>query len=227
MQIGGIQKTSLLDYPEKISAIVFTKGCNFHCGYCHNPELFLSNTGQVLSDSDFLDFLKTRQGKLDAIVITGGEPCLQKDLKEFILKIKNLGFLVKLDTNGSFPEVLEDVLPYIDYVAMDIKAPLEKYSSITCSKINTVKIQKSIELIMNSNIYYEFRTTVVKSQLGLKDFLKIAEMIKGTKKYYLQKFLPTKLLNPEFEKETTYSDIEFSEIIKNIQHNFEEINMRG
>ena len=245
MQIGGIQKTSLLDYPEKISAIVFTKGCNFHCGYCHNPELFLSNTGQALNASDFLEFLKTRQGKLDAVVITGGEPCLQKDLKEFILAVKNLEFLVKLDANGSFPEVLEEVLPHIDYVAMDIKAPLEdfkdgnkieanrektplkKYQSITCSKIDTAKIQKSIELIMKSGVDYEFRTTVVKSQLGIEDFIKISEMIKGAKKYYLQKFLPTKLLNPEFEKETTYSDMEFSEIIRNIQHNFEEIKLRG
>lgn len=227
LQIGGIQKTSLLDYPEKISAIVFTKGCNFHCKYCHNPELFLSNTGQALSASDFLEFLKNRQGKLDAVVITGGEPCLQKDLKEFILEIKNLGFLVKLDTNGGFPEVLEEVLPLIDYVAMDIKAPFEKYPLITCSKLDTAKIQKSIELIMNSNIDYEFRTTVVKSQLGLKDFLEISEIIKGAKKYYLQKFLPTKLLNPEFEKETTYSDIEFLEIIRNIQHNFKEIKLRS
>mgnify|MGYP000643439005 CR=1 FL=1 len=143
------------------------------------------------------------------------------------------------------PEVLEEVLPHIDYVAMDIKAPLEdfkdgnkieanrektplkKYQSITCSKIDTAKIQKSIELIMKSGVDYEFRTTVVKSQLGIEDFIKISEMIKGAKKYYLQKFLPTKLLNPEFEKETTYSDIEFSEIIRNIQHNFEEIKLRG
>lgn len=227
MQIGGIQKTSLLDYPEKISTIVFTKGCNFHCGYCHNPELFLSNTGQALNASDFLEFLKSRQGKLDAVVITGGEPCLQKDLKEFILEIKKPGFLVKLDTNGSFPEVLEEVLPCVDYVAMDIKANLEKYQAITRSKIDTAKIQKSINLIMNSGVDYEFRTTVVKSQLGIEDFLKISEMIKGAKKYYLQKFLPTKLLNPEFEKETTYSDNEFAEIIEKIKHNFEKISLRG
>ena len=171
--------------------------------------------------------VRRRQGKLDAVVITGGEPCLQKDLKEFILAVKNLEFLVKLDTNGSFPEVLEEVLLHIDYVAMDIKAPFEKYQSITCSKIDTAKIQKSIELIMKSGVDYEFRTTVVKSQLGIEDFIKISEMIKGAKKYYLQKFLPTKLLNPEFEKETTYSDMEFSEIIRNIQHNFEEIKLRG
>lgn len=227
MQIGGIQKTSLLDYPEKISTIVFTKGCNFHCGYCHNPELFLSNTGQALNASDFLEFLKSRQGKLDAVVITGGEPCLQKDLKEFILEIKKLGFLVKLDTNGSFPEVLEEVLPCVDYVAMDIKANLKKYQAITCSKIDIAKIEKSINLIMNSGVDYEFRTTVVKSQLGIEDFLKISEMIKGAKKYYLQKFLPTKLLNPEFEKETTYSDNEFAEIIEKIKHNFEKISLRG
>lgn len=227
MNIGGIQKTSLLDYPEKISAIVFTKGCNFRCGYCHNPELFDTQGNQELKASDFLEFLKTRKGKLDAVVITGGEPCLQKDLKEFIIKIKNLGFLVKLDTNGSFPEVLENILPYIDYIAMDIKGPLEKYREISDSQIDTKKILKSIKLIMNSGIDHEFRTTVVKSQLQLEDFKKIAQMLKGAKKYYLQKFIPSKTLNPDFSKENTYTEKEFTEITKTIKNSFDDVKLRG
>ena len=227
MNIGGIQKTSLLDYPEKISAIVFTKGCNFRCGYCHNPELFDIQGNQELKASDFLEFLKTRKGKLDAVVITGGEPCLQKDLKEFIIAIKKLGFLVKLDTNGSFPEIIEKLLPHIDYIAMDIKGPLEKYQKISSSQIDTEKILKSIKLIKNSGIDYEFRTTVVKSQLKIEDFENIAQMLKGAKKYYLQKFVPAKTLNPDFTKENTYSENEFAVIIKTIKNDFKELKLRG
>lgn len=227
MLIGGVQKTSLLDFPDKISAIVFTQGCNFRCGYCHNPELIVLRNEPAWTKAGFLEFLISRKGKLDGVVITGGEPCLQNDLIDFIKEIKAMGFLVKLDTNGTFPDRLQECLPYLDYIAMDIKAPLHKYSEITKLNINTDKIEKSINLIMNSGIDYEFRTTVVKSQLTFEDFEDIGKLIKGAKKYYLQKFLPTKLLNPEFEKETTYSDMEFSEIIRNIQHNFEEIKLRG
>lgn len=227
MQIGGIQKTSLLDYPEKISAIVFTKGCNFRCGYCHNPELFSQYSNQAINSSDFLKFLKSRQGKLDAVVITGGEPCLQKDLLEFILKIKELGFLVKLDTNGSFPDVLKKIIPHIDYVAMDIKAPLEKYSKITGVNVNIENIKESIDLIMNSGIDYEFRTTVVKSQLSTDDFVKISETIKGAKKYYLQKFRAEKVLDNDFKKEITYTEGEFAEIIASIKCNIEKVELRG
>ena len=210
MQIGGVQKISLLDFPDKISAIVFTQGCNFRCGYCHNPELIVSRNEP--SDDGFFEFLKTRKGKLDGVVITGGEPCLQKDLIEFIRRIKDMGFLVKLDTNGSFPDVLEQALPYIDYVAMDIKAPLDKYFDIVRVKINPDKIRGSISLIMNSGVDYEFRTTVLKSQLSYEDFEKIGEMIKGVKKYYLQKFVPSKTLDKNMMKETTYSNAEFEKI---------------
>lgn len=211
MQIGGVQKTSLLDFPDKISAIVFTQGCNFRCGYCHNPELIVLK--KEPSHDGFFEFLETRRGKLDGVVITGGEPCLQKDLLEFIKRIKNMGFLVKLDTNGSFPDVLEQVMPYVDYVAMDIKAPVEKYFEI--AGYNSEKILKSISLIMKNGVDYEFRTTVVKSQLSYNDFEKIGQMIKGAKRYYLQKFVPSKTLNKNMMNETTYSNDEF-EKIKNI-----------
>ena len=209
MIIGGLQKTSLLDFPEKIAAIVFTMGCNFRCGYCHNPELI---NGEAKIEEVF-EFLKTRQGKLDGVVITGGEPCLQKDLPEFIKQVKELGFAVKLDTNGSFPEMLEKVLPDLDYVAMDIKAPLEKYSQIVNVDVDTSKIMKSIEILKNCGVDYEFRTTVVKSQLSFEDFEKIGQLIQGAPRYYLQKFVASKILDKGLENEKTYSTEEFERII--------------
>lgn len=209
MIIGGLQKTSLLDFPEKIAAIVFTMGCDFRCGYCHNPELI---NGEAKIEEVF-EFLKTRQGKLDGVVITGGEPCLQKDLPEFIKQVKELGFAVKLDTNGSFPEMLEKVLPDLDYVAMDIKAPLEKYSQIVNVDVDTSKILKSIEVLKNSGVDYEFRTTVVKSQLSFEDFEKIGQLIQGAPRYYLQRFEASKILDKSLENEKTYSTEEFERII--------------
>lgn len=209
MIIGGLQKTSLLDFPEKIAAIVFTMGCNFRCGYCHNPELI---NGEAKIEKVF-EFLKTRQGKLDGVVITGGEPCLQKNLPEFIKQVKELGFAVKLDTNGSFPEMLEKVLPDLDYVAMDIKAPLEKYSQIVNVDVDTSKILKSIEVLKNGGVDYEFRTTVVKSQLSFEDFEKIGQLIQGAPRYYLQRFEASKILDKSLENEKTYSTEEFERII--------------
>lgn len=212
MQIGGLQKTSLLDFPEKISAIVFTQGCNFRCGYCHNPELIvMKNTDNYTTDG-VLEFLKTRRGKLDGVVITGGEPCLQNGLIEFIENVKDEGFLVKLDSNGMMPDVLARALPLVDYVAMDIKAPLAKYPDIVRVKVDTNKIRKSISMIMQSGVDYEFRTTVVKSQLSYSDFEEIGQLIKGAKRYYLQKFVPSKTLDEKMMSETTYSSEEFEKI---------------
>ena len=216
MLIGGFQKTSLLDYPEKISAIVFTQGCNFRCPYCHNPELLKAdgNTPNV-SVSSVLDFLKTRRGKLDGVVITGGEPCLHVDLPEFIKEIKKLGFLVKLDTNGSYPGMLERLTEenLLDYIAMDIKAPLNRYKYISGIDIDINKIKMSIKHIMNCGTHYEFRTTVLKRLLSIEDFEKIGNEIHGAKRYYLQKFVPSKVLDENLLTYTqNYSDAEFGQI---------------
>lgn len=212
--IGGIQRTSLLDFPDKISAIVFTQGCNFNCGYCHNPDL-LNSKKDIYSTDVFFEFLDKRKGKLDGVVITGGEATLQPDLIPFIKEVKARGFLVKLDTNGYRPDVLEKALSFVDYVAMDIKAPLEKYSEITKTEIDVQKIKKSIELLQTSNITYEFRTTVMKSQLNYEDFKKIGDLIKGTENYFLQKFEAKTTINDEtLKNEVSYSNSEFNEIIK-------------
>ncbi|MCD7779281.1 MAG: anaerobic ribonucleoside-triphosphate reductase activating protein [Candidatus Gastranaerophilales bacterium] len=215
--IGGIKKSSLLDYPDKISAIVFTQGCNFNCGYCHNPDLLKTKSKKDIFNSDaFFDFLKKRHGKLDGVVITGGECTLQKDLKFFIEKIKELNFLVKLDTNGYKPEVIKELLTdnLIDYIAMDIKAPLEKYSLVTNTITDTSKIKESINLIMQSSIDYEFRTTILPSLLQYNDFEKIANLIKGAKKYYLQKFIVQSEINdPSLKQERNYTEEELIKII--------------
>ena len=228
--ISGIKKTSLLDYPDKISAIVFTQGCNFRCGYCHNPGLLQVNSKKDIYSVDvFFEFLKNRVGKLDGVVITGGEATLQKDLIPFMQEVKKLGFLIKLDTNGYRPDVVQDVINQglVDYFAMDIKAPLDKYSFVTNVDIDTDKIFKSIDLIMKSNIPYEFRTTVMKSQLTYEDFEKIGELIKGADRYYLQKFeAKTDIWDSTLKDETTYSNDEFKGIISILKKNIKIVELR-
>lgn len=216
--IAGLQKTTFIDFPEKIACIVFTQGCNFRCGYCHNPELF-ENKEPTLSVSAFFEFLNKRKGKLDGVVITGGEPTLQKDLKEFVKQIKDLGFAVKLDTNGTNPEILKELIHenLLDYIAMDIKAPLEKYKNIVNVDFDTKKIKNSIDFIMSCGIDYEFRTTVLKSQLSLEDFEEIGNLIKRAKKYYLQEFIPSKILDNNLINEKSYTNDEFKKICLMLQ----------
>ena len=214
MLIGGLHKLSLIDYPGKLSAVIFTRGCNFRCPYCHNPELIESNGGDIIEEDKILSFLDERKGKLDGVVVTGGEPTLQSEIVEFLERIKRLGFFVKLDTNGSYPERIKELIDrkLLDYIAMDIKAPLYKYSRTTLTSIDTERIVESIHLIMNSGIDYEFRTTVVRSLLSRDDFPKIGEMIKSAKLFVLQEFRPTKTLEPDFLKETSYTKRELEEI---------------
>lgn len=228
VSIGGLQKSSLIDYPGKISAVIFTQGCNFRCPYCHNPELILNKGAVAVAAAPLFKFLKSRINKLDAVVITGGEPTLQKDLPEFIKQIKEMGFLVKLDTNGTNPQMLQKLLEdkLIDYVAMDVKAPIERYSEVVKTKINTENILKSIEVLKKSDINYEFRTTVVKSQLLPDDFEKIGKMIKDCNKYYLQRFMPTKTLDESFLEQTTYSDEEFLLILSTLKKYIKQIELR-
>ena len=215
MIFGGLQNFSLIDYPGKTCAIVFTVGCNFRCPYCHNPELVnLNDDTIVIEEQEILEFLENRKGKLDAVSITGGEPTLHKDLLDFMKKLKDMGFLIKLDSNGTCPDMLQKALhqKLVDYLAMDIKAPLDKYEKVTIKPINIDDIKKSIEIIKNSGIDHEFRTTIVESLLSKDDILKIGETITGAKRYYLQKFIATKTNDPKYLKETTYSDEELENL---------------
>jgi len=200
MNIGGLQRFSLIDYPGELAAVVFTLGCNFRCPYCHNPEL-VNCTAKSIEEGDVLDFLRKRVGKLTGVSITGGEPTLHGvELVDFIKKVKSMGFKVKLDTNGSNPELLRELIEQklLDYIAMDIKAPLDRYKSLTNSNLNEGVIKKSIDLIMSSNTMYEFRTTVVKGLLSQRDIEEILKMIRGANLYCIQNFIKSKTLNKDF-----------------------------
>lgn len=214
MIIGGFQGFSLIDYPDKISAIVFTQGCNFRCPYCHNPELIDTKRSRSdrFKEEEILSFLERRQGKLEAVTITGGEPLLQAGLEGFLLKVKGLGYLAKLDTNGSFPQRLEKILESktVDYIAMDIKTSLDKYESVVRKKVETAQILKSIRLIMDSGLDYEFRTTVVKPFFEKDDFIKIGQLVKDCRLYVLQGFVSSKMLDDECLDMHSYSDEELA-----------------
>lgn len=192
MKICGIQKLSLLDYPEKLAATIFTGGCNFRCPFCHNAPLVTELENCVTISEDYvLDFLKTRIGKLDGICITGGEPLIHNDIDNFIRKVRDLGFLVKLDTNGTFPERLGQLLEkgLLDYVAMDIKNSAEKYSmTVGIADFDITSIKESIELLINCDIPYEFRTTLVKGFQNEDDIRGIGKLVKGAQRHFLQNF---------------------------------------
>jgi pyruvate formate lyase activating enzyme len=229
MNIGGLQKFSLIDYPDRICAIIFTQGCNFRCPYCHNPELVNPKLfGDCMAEEEVLSFLKKRKGKLDAVSITGGEPTLQDNLVDFITKLKSMNYLVKIDTNGSHPAVLETLLlgGLLDYIAMDVKAPPKKYQSVTRSKVTPADIKQSIELIRNSSIPYEFRTTVVKSQLDEKDLLTIGRQIKNARRYVLQKFVSSKTMDPRFSRAKTYANDEFAALREKLAKHVETVILR-
>ena len=188
----GLQKLTLLDYPGKMACTVFTGGCNFRCPYCHNRSLvFLNeNDGEILT-GDILDYLETRKKILDGVCISGGEPLLQKGIKDFIRKVKDLGMLVKLDTNGSSPDILKELIDegLVDYVAMDIKQYPEKYlKTIGLENFDLKEIERSKDLLLQGKVDYEFRTTVVREFHEIEDFAKIGEWIKGARRYYLQNF---------------------------------------
>jgi pyruvate formate lyase activating enzyme len=229
MKIGGLQRISLIDYPGLISAVIFLQGCNFKCSYCHNPELVDPGLFRTcLRENDVLEFLGNRIGRLDAVSITGGEPTIQERLPAFIKHIKKMGYAVKMDTNGSRPHVVKSLLDekLLDYIAMDVKAPLEKYKNIANATIHPETIQESVELILKAGIPYEFRTTIVESQLEENDILKIADMIPGANKYVLQKFVPTKTLDSRFLKEKSFSDEKLQQIKSRIENQVTAVKIR-
>ncbi len=191
MLIKGLQKLTLLDYPGKMACTVFTAGCNFRCPFCHNASLVTNIDEERISEDEFLSFLQKRQGIIDGVCITGGEPTLQPDLKELLKKIKDLGYSVKLDTNGYRPEVLKDIVNsgLVDYVAMDIKNSQAKYAlTVGLDSFDITKINESVEFLMSGVVDYEFRTTIVKELHTEDDIQDIVSWIKGAKKYFLQGF---------------------------------------
>lgn len=227
MKISGLQKLTLLDYPGKMACTVFTYGCNFRCGFCHNALLVTEENSDSISEDEFFSFLKKRQSILDGVCISGGEPTLQKDLYDFIKKVKALGYSVKLDTNGTNPNLLKTLLKenLLDYVAMDIKNSPPKYN-LTCGcEVDISAVKESVSLLKGSNINYEFRTTTVREYHSAEDFNAIAQWLRGDSKYFLQHFedsgnLIGDNLSP-FSKEEMLS---FADAIKDLMPN---VDVRG
>lgn len=225
MIIAGFQKTSFVDYPGNICATIFTAGCNMRCPYCHNAKLVSFRQDVTFPEEDILAHLEEKKHLLDGICITGGEPTLQKDLLDFIKKVKAIGLKIKLDSNGSNPDVLRKCIPYVDFIAMDIKQLPSKYQKTAGTAILAKVIEDSINLIKSSGVDYEFRTTVVPQFTNKEDILNIAEYLKGSKKYALQQFVPSSGMFDLNLKEK-YSTKELKELGEKIKNNFDEIEVR-
>ena len=228
MKIKGLQKQTILDFPGKLACTIFTFGCNFRCGFCHNPELFIDDGRSEIGEGEILEFLKNRKDFLDGVCITGGEPTLNKELPEFISKIKELGFLVKLDTNGTNPTMLKELIDkkLVDYVAMDIKAPLEFYEKITNVKVNKEDIQKSIDLIRKLKDY-EFRITVVPGLFNEEYAKMIGVWLRDSKRFYIQQFRSIKTLDKGFIGKKSFSKEELTKFRDILKPYFEVCGIRG
>ena len=231
MILKGIQKTTLLDFPTKVACTVFTAGCNFRCPFCHNASLVVDvdNSGTVNID-EFFAHLRKRRGILDGVCITGGEPLLQKDISEFIAKIKELGYAVKLDTNGSRPEILRELIDrsLVDYVAMDIKGSREKYDAI-CGTENGKfidEINKSVSILLEGKVDFEFRTTVVRELHEKEDFHDIGRWISGAPKYFLQQFKDSGELISK-DSFSAYNKEKMEEILEVVREYIPTAELRG
>ena len=196
MRFGGIQKTSLIDFPDRIATVLFVRGCNLRCPFCYNWRLVAESASPTLSGDDVLNILERRKQFVKAVVLTGGEPTLQEDLLDFVKKLKQRGFEVKLDTNGLLPDVLVKCLPYLDYVALDVKTAPGKYSLL--GECNVDEWKRSVELLKNGEVDYEFRNTAVPGLLDEQIVLKIGELVKGAKRFIFQPFVPGDTLDNGF-----------------------------
>jgi len=224
LKFCGLQKTSLLDYPDNVASVLFTPGCNLRCPFCYNYRIAVDPQPPFLQEGTALAILEERQKYIDAVVITGGEPCMHKELPKFLAKLKVRGFKVKLDTNGFFPQILSECLMYTDYVAMDVKTCRGKYPLLGAP--DTADMIKSMELLKNGEVPYEFRTTVVPDLFTPQDAHLIGEMIKGTQTYVLQQFIPEDTLGKHYKTVKPYTPEEIDELAKIISPYTEKIILR-
>jgi len=220
MKFSGLQKISLIDYPNKIASVLFTPGCNLRCPFCHNWRIVVDPKPPFLQEAVALELLERRKKYVDAVVVTGGEPTMHSELPKFLAKLKEHGFEVKLDTNGFYPEALEECLPYLDYVALDVKTSLEKYKQLGAE--DATGLMRTIEILKTGKVPYEFRTTVVPELVTAEDVERIGEMVKGAKTYALQQFVPQDTLDKRFETLRPYTPeaiSNFAELIRKYAEN--------
>lgn len=228
MQIHGFNKTTLLDFPGHLASTVFTGGCNMRCPYCQNADLVLNPMSQpLISEEVVFDHIKKRKGIIEGVCITGGEPTLQKDLEDFIKRLKELGVMVKLDSNGYRPEVLKRLMEngLLDYVAMDIKSSLDEYHIVSGVNLDTSLIKESIDLLKNGPIDYEFRTTVVKELHSKETFEKIGELLSGAKQYFLQGYIDSeRVIDRRF---SSYTKEELEGFVTILKKTIKNVSIRG
>jgi len=220
MKFSGLQKISLIDYPNKVASVLFTPGCNLRCPFCHNWRIVVNPQPPFLQESVALEVLESRKKYVDAVVVTGGEPTMHKELPKFLAKLKARGFMVKLDTNGFYPEVLEECLPYVDYVALDVKTSLEKYRQLGAK--DTAGLMRTVEILKTGKVSYEFRTTAVPEFVTAQDVTCIGEIVKGAKTHAFQQFVPQDTLDKKFETLKPYAPetiTEFAETMKKYTEN--------
>jgi pyruvate formate lyase activating enzyme len=220
MKFSGLQKISLIDYPNKVASVLFTPGCNLRCPFCHNWRIAVDPKPPFLQETVALEILEARKRYVDAVVVTGGEPTMHKELPKFLAKLKERGFHVKLDTNGFYPEVLEECLPYVDYVALDVKTCLEKYRQLGTK--DTAGLMRTVEILKTGKVPYEFRTTAVPELVTAEDVRCIGEMVKGAKTHAFQQFVPQDTLDKRFEGLKPYAPetiAEFAETMKKYAEN--------
>ncbi len=203
MKFSGLQKISLIDYPHKIASVLYTPGCNLRCPFCHNWRIAVDPKPPFLQEAVALEILESRKKYVDAVVVTGGEPCMHKELPRFLAKLKERGFQVKLDTNGFYPEVLEECLASVDYVALDVKTSLEKYKLLGAK--STAGFLRTVEMLKTGKVEYEFRTTVVPELITAEDVQRICEFVKGAKTHAFQQFVPQDTLDKRFETLKPYA----------------------
>ncbi|MEM3880803.1 MAG: anaerobic ribonucleoside-triphosphate reductase activating protein [Candidatus Bathyarchaeia archaeon] len=224
MKFSGLQKVSLIDYPNKIASVLFTPGCNLRCPFCHNWRIVVDPKPPFLQEAVALELLESRKKYVDAVVVTGGEPTMHSELPKFLAKLKERGFEVKLDTNGFYPEVLEECLPHVDYVALDVKTSLEKYKQLGAQ--DTAGLMRTVEILKTGKVPYEFRTTVVPELVTAADVERIGEIVKGAKTYALQQFVPQDTLDKRFEALRPYAPETIAEFAENMKKYAESIVLR-
>jgi pyruvate formate lyase activating enzyme len=203
MKFSGIQKTSLIDFPDRIATVLFTPGCNLRCPYCHNWRIVLDPEPSFLNEETVMQILEKRKKYVDAVAVTGGEPTMHKEIPKFLKKLKEKGFAVKLDTNGFFPQVLKKCLPYVDYVALDVKTSLEKYRRLGAK--DTADFLHTVEVFKSEKVEYEFRATVVPGFVDEEDIPKMGEIVKGGKRFAFQQFISGDTLDKTFDNVKPYT----------------------
>lgn len=224
MRFGGIQKTSLIDYPDKVATVLFTQGCNLRCPYCHNWRLVFNSAGPFLTEGEVLQILEDRKRFIDAVVITGGEPTVQADLPNFMKALKEQGYTVKLDSNGILHEAIVECLPYTDYVAVDVKTSPERYTELGAESVEG--LLKSIEMLKQGTTNYEFRCTVVPGFVDEETVQSIGEVVKGAKLFAFQQFVPGDTLDPAFNSVKPYPRDRISQLADIMASYVDEVILR-